>query len=82
MTIAYVRIVAWPRPQSSVQITGKRPILFGVMWSVGWMPGTVSCFWLHSGTQNEWMTSFEVNVSSSERLTGTRNVPLVTLLPL
>jgi len=23
-------------------------------------PGTASCFWENSGTQNEWMTSFEV----------------------
>src|SRR5207245_1460120 len=81
MTIAHVRIVAWPRPQSSVQMTGNLPTLFGVMCSVGWMPGTVSCFWLHSGTQKEWMTSFDVKVRRIERLTGTRRVPLVMFLP-
>src|SRR5689334_11815611 len=64
MTIAYVRITAWPSPHSSVQMTGKRPVRSGVMCSVGWMPGTVSCFWPHSGTQKEWMTSFDVKVSS------------------
>ena len=77
MTYAQVRIVAWPRPQSSVQMTGNRPSFVGVMWSVGWMPGTVSCFWPHSGTQNEWITSFAVNVSRMSRPSGTRSVPVV-----
>src|SRR5262249_8005223 len=77
ITIAFVRIVAWPRPQSSVQITGYVPILSGVMWSVVSMPGTVSCFWPNSGTQKEWMTSFACRWSSTERLTGRRRVPLV-----
>ena len=48
-----LRITERPSPQSSVQITGYVPTLLGVMWSVGWRPGTVSCFCPNSGTQNE-----------------------------
>ena len=80
ITTAVVRMTACPRPQSSVQITGYVPILFGVMCSVGWRPGTVSCFWPNSGTQNEWITSFDVKVKSTERLTGSRSVPVVRFL--
>ena len=61
MTIASVRIVAWPSPQSSVQMTGYVPILSGVMCSCVWRPGTVSCFCPNSGTQNEWITSSALN---------------------
>src|SRR5437660_3546587 len=80
ITIAVLRITAWPRPQSSVQITGYVPILFGVMCNVGCRPGTVSCFCPNSGTQNEWITSFDVKVKSTERLTGSRSVPVVRFL--
>src|SRR5262249_55806236 len=57
ITITRERMSACPRPQSSVQMTGYVPTLSGVMCSVGWIPGTRSCFWLNSGTQNEWITS-------------------------
>jgi hypothetical protein len=79
ITIACVRITAWPRPQSSVQITGYVPTLFGVMWSDVSSPGTVSSFCPNSGTQNEWMTSFDERCSSTERFTGSRSVPVVNL---
>ena len=36
-------------------MTGYVPILVGVITSVLTVPGTASCFWPNSGTQNEWM---------------------------
>ena len=39
MTIAVVRIVAWPSPQSSVQMTGNVPVFVGVMCSCVCRPG-------------------------------------------
>ena len=53
-------MTAWPRPQSSVQITGKVPVRFGVITSSFTWPGTASCFCASCGTQKEWITSFEV----------------------
>ena len=41
-------------------------------------PGTVSCFCENSETQKEWITSFDVKYSSTERPRGSRNVPLVS----
>ena len=78
ITIALVRISEWPRPQSSVQITANVPRRFGVMCSLVTIPGTVSCFWLNSGTQKEWITSFALKTSSTERPSGSRSVPLVS----
>ena len=75
-----LRITECPRPHSSVQITGYVPTLFGVMCSVGWRPGTVSCFCPNSATQNEWITSFDVKVRRTERFTGSRSVPVVRFL--
>src|SRR5919202_4458861 len=37
------------------------------------MPGTRSCFWRNSGTQNEWITSFDVIRSTTDRWTGRRS---------
>src|SRR5664279_658600 len=77
ITIACVRITEWPRPQSSVQITGKVPSRFGVMWRCVVIPGTASSFCENSGTQNEWITSFAVKLRSTERSFGSRRTPLV-----
>src|SRR5439155_12708063 len=74
ITITRERIKAWPTPQSSVQMTGYVPMRSGVMWRVGWMPGTTSCFCPNSGTQKEWITSFDVMCSTTERLTGRRRM--------
>jgi len=57
IAIAVVRINEWPRPHSSVQMTGKVPSRSGVITRVVVIPGRRSCFWLNSGTQNEWITS-------------------------
>ena len=56
----WLRMSAWPSPQSSVQITGNVPVSTGVMTSRLCWPGTASCFCASCGTQKEWMTSFEV----------------------
>src|SRR6266540_4813037 len=72
ITITRERINACPSPHSSVQITGYVPTWSGVMCSVGWIPGTTSCFWRNSGTQKEWITSFDVIRNTTERLTGSR----------
>src|SRR6516162_5043587 len=53
ITIVSLRIVEWPSPQSSVQITGKVPVLVGVITRSFTCPGTASCFWPKFGTQNE-----------------------------
>ena len=60
-----------------MQITGYVPSRSGVMCRVGWSPGTVSCFCPNSGTQNEWMTSFDVKVRSTERSLGSMSVAVV-----
>src|SRR5581483_9360984 len=77
ITTAVLRIVAWPRPQSSVQMTSNVPVFVGVMWSFVGRPGTVSCFCPNSGTQNEWMTSSALKWSSTERPSGSRRTPVV-----
>ena len=41
-------------------MTGNVPIWVGVTVVCVTMPLTASCFIRHSGTQNEWMTSFDV----------------------
>src|SRR5579862_3201243 len=79
MTIASLRIVACPRPQSSVQMMSYVPTLSGVMCSDVFRPGTVSSFCPNSGTQNEWMTSSDFRCSSTERFTGRRSTPVVRL---
>ena len=61
--VTWLRMSAWPRPQSSVQITGNVPVLVGVTTIVLICPGTASCFCDSSGDQNEWMTSFAVMFS-------------------
>src|SRR5262249_7039510 len=69
-----LRIVEWPSPQSSVQMTGKVPVLVGVMVrSLTW-PGTASCFWPKFGTQNEWITSAAVISSLTGRSIGRRRI--------
>ena len=60
MISTWLRMTAWPRPQSSVQMTGKLPVRVGVTIRLLCSPGTASCFCESSGTQNEWMTSFAV----------------------
>src|SRR6266403_4274889 len=82
ITIASVRMTAWPSPQSSVQMTSNVPSRFGVMCSRVVRPGTVSCFCENSETQKEWITSFDVKTSSTERPRGRRSVPLVRLCEL
>ena len=74
------RIIAWPSPQSSVQMTGYSPVLVGVITSVVSIPGTASCFWPNSGTQNEWITSRERSVSSTVRSTGRTSCPDVNFV--
>ena len=58
-------------PQSSVQMTGKRPVFVGVTMMCWEVPGTTSCLTRHSGTQKEWITSFAVSSSSSVSPSGT-----------
>ena len=54
-------------------MTGYVPSLFGVMCRVGFVPGVRSCFCRNSGTQKEWMTSFAIMSSTTERFTGSRS---------
>src|ERR1051325_11481717 len=42
-------------------------------------PGTASCFWPNSGTQNEWVTSSEVIRSSTGAFSGSFSVAEVSL---
>ena len=70
ITTTVDRITAWPRPQSSVQMIGYVPILFGVTVKFVSIPGTASCFCPNSGTQNEWMTSSARSVKRAGRLIG------------
>src|SRR3954463_2145717 len=44
ITIAWLRISEWPRPQSSVHSSGKVPTRSGVMCSCVTRPGTMSSF--------------------------------------
>ena len=64
------RIVAWPRPQSSVQISENVPVFVGVTTISVWIPGTTSCFWPICGIQNEWITSAEVMSNFTCRWSG------------
>ena len=41
-------------------MTGNVPVRVGVTTSELTWPGTASCFCESCGTQNEWMTSFDV----------------------
>ena len=68
ITIASERISACPRPQSSVQITGKVPSRFGVITSFVSRPGTASCFWPNCGTQKEWITSSALQLQLDGRV--------------
>ena len=79
-TLTWARIVACPSPQSSVHIKANCPVLFGVITSVVSIPGTASDFWPNSGTQNEWITSTEFNVSLTGSSTGSTSWPEVTLV--
>src|SRR5262249_45703862 len=74
-TWAFARIVAWPRPQSSEQMTAKSPVRVGVTRMVVSMPGTASCFWPNSGTQKEWITSSDCIVNFVSRSTGRTSSP-------
>ena len=49
------------------------PTFVGVITSLVSWPGNASCFCPNSGTQNEWITSFAVRCSSTERPTGRRS---------
>ena len=57
ITIAWVRMSEWPRPQSSVHSSGKVPRRVGVMCSCVTSPGTMSSFCENCGTKTEWITS-------------------------
>ena len=72
-------MTAWPSPQSSVQITGKVPCRSGVITRVVSRPGTASCFWPNSGTQNECITSSDVIRSLVVTLIGSFSVAEVSL---
>ena len=50
----------------------------GVTLIVVVMPRTASFFTLHSGTQNEWMTSLDVSTSSVGSLSGRTSSPADT----
>ena len=63
-------MVAWPRPQSSVQIRVYVPVLVGVTTISVWIPGTTSCFWPICGIQKEWMTSADVMSNFTCRWSG------------
>src|SRR5207248_10533208 len=74
ITTAVERIVAWPRPHNSVQTTSKQPSRPRVMCSVGGIPGTVSCFCPHSGTQKQRITSFDFTHNRTQRPGGSIRV--------
>src|SRR5579862_361890 len=74
ITTAVVRMVAWPRPQSSWQMTGYVPSLSGVITSLVVIPGTMSCVSRNCGTKNEWMTSLDCMYSSTSRFFGSMRV--------
>ena len=77
ITIAWLRMSEWPRPQSSLQMSGNVPSRSGVMWTVVTRPGTMSSFVRNSGTKKAWMTSSERMSSSTERPSGSRRTGLV-----
>ena len=53
------------------------PAFVGVTATVVVMPRTASCFTRHSGTQKEWMTSFELRTSSVGSFSGRTSSPAV-----
>ena len=69
-TVTGERMVAWPSPQSSVQMSGNRPVFVGVITMLVSMPGTTSCFCPIAGIQNEWITSADCNSKVMLRFTG------------
>src|SRR5581483_768248 len=77
MIVTWLRMTLWPRPQSSVQITGNVPVRVGVTTIELCSPGTASCFCESCGTQNEWMTSFDVMSSFTWRPSGIVSEPYV-----
>ncbi len=77
ITTAVERIVAWPRPHSSLQITGYVPSRVGVTLIVVVSPGTMSMFSRNSGTKKAWMTSFDWKRSCTSRPFGSMSVALV-----
>ena len=80
-TRACERMVACPSPQSSVQMTSYSPTCVGSTTVRVVTPLTASCFIRHSGTQNEWITSFEVIMNSIAWSTGTTSSPVVSGRP-
>ena len=68
-----------PEPAELRAHQGELPRSFGVITSVVSIPGTASDFWPNSGTQNEWITSTEFNVSLTGTSTGSTSWPEVTL---
>ena len=59
---------------------GNSPLRFGVITSVVSIPGTASDFCPNSGTQNEWITSSERNVSLTVSFTGRTSWPEVNFV--
>ena len=49
------------------------PTLVGVIGRCVVIPGTASCFWRNSGTQNEWITSSARRLSSTCRPSSSRS---------
>src|SRR6266545_2258138 len=74
-TTTGARMSAWPSPQSSVQMRVCLPDFVGVMPRRVSTPGTASCFWRNSGTQNEWITSSDRSLSSTCRSSWSQSVP-------
>ena len=62
-------------------MTGNLPSLFGVIFRCVVMPGTASCFCPNCGTQNEWMTSRALRLSSVDLFSGSRSSVVVTSPP-
>ena len=77
MTTTFERMTAWPSPQSSVQMIGNVPSLFGVIVTLVVVPGTASCFCDICGTQNECSTSRARSVKLAGRSIGRRSTFVV-----
>src|SRR3954451_5537918 len=73
ITIAWLRISEWPRPQSSVHSSGKVPRRSGVMCSCVTRPGTTSSFCENSGTKTEGISSSAPMYRTTERPSGSRS---------
>jgi len=76
-TVTGARIVAWPSPHSSLQMTGYVPRRVGVTLIDVVRPGTMSMFSRNSGTKKAWMTSSDWNRSCVSRPFGSMSVALV-----